>query len=619
MLNSLRTRRGEEVCGVLVRPPADPEHAKTISSPCHSRSRPKQGRVIGRVQSRRLNRWCTTLLIVSSCCLPFALSSCGGSIIANGASAGTLIASPNAVTFGSVPIGQMASTTVSLLNEGSAPVQIAQLNLSGQPFSVVGPNSLPVTVAAGGTYSLNLQFNPAAEGTATGRLTIATKSPTTGTPVITLSGTGTTGTGSAALSALYCSSGVMTGSGTDACTVTLTAAAPSGGLSVNLSSSSSAITIPSTVTVPANAASVGFTATVSSVTTAQAVTITASAGGLSRTFALQLNASVPALSINATSLAFGSVVVNTTATPQPITLTSTGTVPVTISAAALTGTGFAVSGVTFPMTLNPGQAATLNIVFDPTAVGAATGQLTITSNSSTNSTAVVSLSGTGTTGTGSAALSALSCSSGVMTGSGTDACTVTLTAAAPSGGLSVNLSSSSSAVTIPSTVTVPANATSVGFTATVSSVTTAQAVTITASAGGLSRTFALQLNASVPALRINATSLAFGSVVVNTTATPQPITLTSTGTVPVTISAAALTGTGFAVSGVTFPMTLNPGQAATLNIVFDPTAVGAATGQLTITSNSSTNSTAVVSLSGTGTTGTGSAALSALSCSSGVM
>jgi hypothetical protein len=51
--------------------------------------------------------------------------------------------------------------------------------------------------------------------------------------------------------------------------------------------------------------------------------------------------------------------------------------------------------------LNPGQAATLSVEFDPTAAGAATGQLTITSNSSANGTAVISLSGTGTTGTGS--------------------------------------------------------------------------------------------------------------------------------------------------------------------------------------------------------------------------
>jgi fibronectin type 3 domain-containing protein len=58
-----------------------------------------------------------------------------------------------------------------------------------------------------------------------------------------------------------------------------------------------------------------------------------------------------------------------------------------------------VSGVTFPVTLTSGQTETLNVQFDPTATGAATGQLTISSNSSTNSTTVIALSGTGTTAT----------------------------------------------------------------------------------------------------------------------------------------------------------------------------------------------------------------------------
>jgi hypothetical protein len=110
---------------------------------------------------------------------------------------------------------------------------------------------------------------------------------------------------------------------------------------------------------------------------------------------LQLNAAILALSINATSVAFGDVVVNTPAT-QSVTLTSTGTVPVTVDGATLMGAGFTLSGAEFPATLNPGQEATLNIEFDPTAVGVATGQLTITSNSSTNGTAVIGLSGTGT-------------------------------------------------------------------------------------------------------------------------------------------------------------------------------------------------------------------------------
>ena len=59
------------------------------------------------------------------------------------------------------------------------------------------------------------------------------------------------------------------------------------------------------------------------------------------------------------------------------------------------GTGFSVSGATFPLTLAPNQTATLNVQFDPTAMGAVTGSLTVTSNSSTNPTTTISLTGTG--------------------------------------------------------------------------------------------------------------------------------------------------------------------------------------------------------------------------------
>jgi hypothetical protein len=128
----------------------------------------------------------------------------------------------------------------------------------------------------------------------------------------------------------------------------------------------------------------------------------------------------------------------------------------------------------------------------------------------------------------------------------------------------------------------------------------AQAVTITASAGNVLRNFTIQLNAAILALTINATSVAFGDVVINTPVT-QPVTLTSTGNAAVTVSGATLTGMGFTLSGPIFPTTLNPGQATTLNIEFDPVAVGAATGQLTITSNSSINGTAAIGLSGTAT------------------
>jgi len=117
----------------------------------------------------------------------------------------------------------------------------------------------------------------------------------------------------------------------------------------------------------------------------------------------------PQLAVSSTSLSFGSVTVNTAST-QSLTLTSTGTAPVTVSSAAITGTGFTIVAQGFPVTLNPTQSVTIQIQFKPTAAGAASGQITISSNSTTGGTALVALGGTGTAGnpqltTGSASVS----------------------------------------------------------------------------------------------------------------------------------------------------------------------------------------------------------------------
>jgi hypothetical protein len=148
------------------------------------------------------------------------------------------------------------------------------------------------------------------------------------------------------------------------------------------------------------------------------------------------------------------------------------------------------------------HSVTLTVQYDPTTAGTASGQITISSNSTTGGTAVVALGGTGT--------------------------------------------------------------------------------------------------AANPQLTISAGSLSFGSVTVNT-ATTQTLTLTSAGTTPVTVSSVAITGAGFTLLGGSFPVTLNPTQTLTLQLQFDPTTAGTLTGQITIRSNSTSGSTAVVALSGTGT------------------
>jgi len=354
-----------------------------------------------------------------------------------------------------------------------------------------------------------------------------------------------------ALSAITCTPASTTGWVEEACTVTLTSAASSGGLSVSLTSSNTAVTLPATVTVAAGASSAGFTAIVDWWNqTAQAVTLTASAASVSKSFTLQLLAATRILTINATSVAFGNVTVNTPST-QTLTLSSTGNLPLTINAPTLTGTGFTASTSSFPVTLNPGQAATLSVQFDPSSAGAVTGQLTVTSNNNgiNGTTATVSLSGTGVqTAT---QLSAFTCTSSSMTGSGTDACTVTLSAAAGSGGTSVSLSSSNTAVTLPATVTVPSGATSASFTAAVSACGTAQATTLTASAGGIAKSFALQLNAAVPALSVatSSSSSTYGSAVIFT----ATISSGPTGSVTFYDSGASI-GTG-TISGTSAALT----------------------------------------------------------------
>ncbi len=204
------------------------------------------------------------------------------------------------------------------------------------------------------------------------------------------------------LSALRCGSASLTGAGSDACTVNLTQAAGSGGLTVNLSSSNGAVRVPASLTVASGASSAGFTASASAVTSAQAVTLTASGNGNSATYSLQLKPTAGgtvALTVGSKSVAFGNVSLNTPST-QTVQLSSTGTSAVIISGATIQGTGFSMSGITTPLTLSPSQTATLDLQFNPTAVGSDTGTVTISSNAASGATPTIALSGTGTTSGG---------------------------------------------------------------------------------------------------------------------------------------------------------------------------------------------------------------------------
>jgi Abnormal spindle-like microcephaly-assoc'd, ASPM-SPD-2-Hydin len=316
----------------------------------------------------------------------------------------------------------------------------------------------------------------------------------------------------------------------------------------------------------------------------------------------QLTIGSDSSSSNAVSLSGTGVPVLTGFTCTNASMTGSGTdsCGVTLNAAAATG-GFTVnlsssnSAVSVPSTVTV-PAGSSSASFSATVTGVSTTQTSTLSATAGSVTENFSLTLDAVVPT----LTGITCTNASLTGSVTDSCSVSLNTAASSAGLSVGLSSNNASVSVPLSVTVSSGATSASFTATATAVSTVQPVTLTATAGTVTKTFALQLNAYVATLSINATSISFGSVALNTPST-QSLSLTSTGTAPVTVSTVTISGTGYSFSGATFPLTLNTTTPSkTLSVEFDPTISGTQSGTLTITSNSSTNPTYTVNLSGTG-------------------
>ena len=365
----------------------------------HSRgAQPRQHSPRIHIKFNRPNGGFKALLVAISCSFALFLSGCGVHF-ANDANAAVLVALPSTVTFPAANIGQTTNGTVSLTNSSLEPVEITQMSLTGRSFSAVGLHVLPVTIPAGGTYSVGMQFNPATAGANTGQISLTNSTFPTVPTLVDLIGTATAATSTTpptapapVLKALSCGNSAWTGSGVDECTVTLSAAAPSGGVTVRISSGNQLVAVPATLTVPGNLTYATFNAAVSTTQTAQVVNLVASISSGSANFAIELNAAAPKLGVNAVSFAFGNVFVGTKVT-QNLALTSTGTAPVTITAISITGSGFTALGAAFPAVLSPGQAMTLVLQFDPAIAGAAAGQLKITSNSETNTGMSISLGG----------------------------------------------------------------------------------------------------------------------------------------------------------------------------------------------------------------------------------
>lgn len=517
-----------------------------------------------------------------------------------------LTVSTGSVNFGEVAAGIAATPLkVTLTSSGTGPLTIESGSLAGGAAFAMSGAAFPLTLSPGQKTALTVTFDPASTGQKSGTITLTTNASAGATTTIALSGDsvaapaitvskasltfGTVAVDTAATPQLI----TLTSVGKTPLTVSSATLSGAGSAAFQLSGASFPLTLNPTQRATLT---VNFAPTAAGAKSGTLTLASNALSGSSTNVALSGTAVAPVLTLSTTSIAFGNEALDTSATARTVTITSSGTVPLTLDKISLAGGGaFSMSAGTFPMTLSPGSTTTVTVGFDPSSAGAKSGTLQLTSNASPE-TVSINLSGTGVA---PGILSGLSCGSGSMTGAGTDTCTLSMTSAAGSGGMMVALSSSDQAVAVPASVTIPAGSSSATFSATVSSVTTSQTATLKATAGAVTESYPILLNAATPALTLGSATLSFGDVTVNSAVT-QDETLTSSGTASLTISADSVTGTGFSIGGLSLPVTLNPGQQATLEIQFDPTTTGGTSGTVSLTTNTSGGSVAI-GLSGTGT------------------
>jgi hypothetical protein len=549
-------------------------------------------------------------------------SSTGSTAIVTTSGTSTPAASPQlavsagSLSFGSVTINTATTQPLTLTSTGTAPVTVDSAAISGAGFAIVG-GSLPITLDPSQSVTLQVQFLPEATGAASGQITIGSNSSSGSTTGIALSGTSTPAASpQLAVSAGSLSFGSVTvgTATTQSLTLTSTGTAPVvlnapaiGGAGFTIVSGGEAITLnpgqSTTLQVqfdPAMSGAASGQITISSNSSTGGTTVITLSGS-------SITAASPQLKVSPGSLSFGNVIVDTSTT-QSLTLTSVGTAPVTVNSAVVGGSGFTIIGGNLPVTLSPTQSVTVQVQFDPTATGAEDGQVTIRSNSSTGGTVGIALSGTGIAATVSQlTVSTASLSFGNMTvGTATTLpLTLTSTGTSPVTVNSATISGSDFTIVAQSFPVTLSPRQSVTLQVQFDPPTTGSAsgqITISsnsATGGTQSVILSGMGNAANPNLTISNASVSFGSIAINSVMT-KSLTLTSTGTTPVTVNSAAIAGAGFAIVGGSFPITLNPTQTLTLQLQFEPTTVGALSGQITISSNSISERTAVVALNGTG-------------------
>ncbi|MGA9885269.1 MAG: choice-of-anchor D domain-containing protein [Candidatus Acidiferrales bacterium] len=331
------------------------------------------------------------------------------------------------------------------------------------------------------------------------------------------------------------------------------------------------------------------------------LTVTSDAADSPMAISLAGTGTQPTLTLSPTALNFNNVTVGQTSS-ESVTLINNGNANLLLTAANVTGNGFAISGLSLPKTLPAGQSTTLGVQFTPSSTNAASGSISFTDDSASSPQTLL------LTGSAVAAGGTLSANPGsynfnsVMVGGSTHQ-TITLTNSG-AGTVTINqvgvtgTGFSTSGISAGQTIAARAQASFIATFAPTGAGNASGTVTIQTNASNPTLSIALSGTGTQGALSANPSSISFGSLLVGSTGSVS-VTLTNSGTAPVALSAASASGTGFTMSGF-IAGTVNPGATSSFTVTFAPTTFGSASGTVSVTSNAP-GSPLKITLSGTAT------------------
>jgi hypothetical protein len=449
----------------------------------------------------------------------------------------TLSVNPAAVTGGHPATGTVTLSAV-------APAGAAVVTLSSNNASATVPVS--VTVPAGATTA-NFTVNTTAVANAATVTLSATYGGVTRNSTLTVNPPVLTG--------ISLNPVAVTGGASSTGTVTLSDAAPAGGMRVALATNSVAATAPSTVTVPAGAMTATFTVTTQAVTVVTPVTVSALLGAVIKPATLTVNppaaTGLASLSVNPVSVIGGVVSVGTVTLGAPapaggavVTLSSdnaAATVPASIKVAA------GATALSFKVTSH--AVAVVRTVTISASYGG------------TTRTAVVTVT--------PAALSAVTVAPAALGGGAAATGTVTLTGIAPAAGIVVALSSNNAAAVVPASVTIAAGAKTANFALTTKLVAVATPVTISATFGGVTKSKAISVvpvtlsSATVSPVSVTGGTAATGTVKINGAAPSAGVTVTLASANPAVASVPASVVVPAGATTATFTVTTHTVIAST--------------------------------------------------------